>query len=45
MPTTGYFRAMSVMTLGHLGKATVLMVKVRYTSLSSVICLVNPLGG
>ena len=43
MPTMEYFRAMDAMTVENLIKAIVLMVKVRHTCFSSILCLVTPL--
>lgn len=35
MPAIGYLRAMGAITMGNLVKAAIMMVKIRYTCLSS----------
>ena len=41
MSTRGCFGAMDVMTMGNLGKVIALMVKMRHTSLSSILYLIT----
>lgn len=36
MPTVGYFRAMSAITMGNLSNTRVLIIKVGYTYLSPI---------
>ena len=39
-----YFKAMGTKTMGSLGKAIVLMAKVKYTCFSLFLSLATPLG-
>lgn len=44
MPTMGYFRTMSAITMGNLSKTRILMIKVKHTCLSSPLYSVTPLS-